>query len=206
MSIDKRLTLVASIACLALAMVPAISAAQTSTTFGVKGGLTSATVTVEDSDESFKQLLGAVAGVFFGLNVTDNLALQVEGLVSQRGARSNAGGSVDTTYRLAYLDVPVLARLGSTNTNGTHFHVFTGPQFSVLINAKQSTEGVSGSIDFKDELKSSDLGWTIGAGVEQGNLSLDARYTLGLVNINASPSDGVTKSRAFAVMVGFRLQ
>jgi len=206
MCIVKRLTSIGSIALVTLVLAPAIAAAQSSTTFGVKAGLTAATVKVDDSEGSFKRLLGAVGGVFIGHNLSDNLALQVEGLASQRGTKTNFGSGAETTYRLTYIDVPVLARFGNTTTNGTHFHVFTGPQFSFLMSAKESTDGVSGSIDLKDELTSSDIGWTVGAGVEQGSLSLDARYTLGLKNINGSPSDPVTKSRAFAVMVGLRLR
>jgi opacity protein-like surface antigen len=143
--------------------------------------------------------------VFLGTNVSDNLSLQVEGLVSQRGVKG-LDGSVETTFRLAYLDVPVLARFGNTTAGETHFHIFTGPQISFLLSAKESTEGISGSIDFKDELKSNEFGWTIGAGVEKGNVGVDLRYTHGLTNIDDSASDGAVKNRTLALMVGVRLK
>jgi len=195
-----------SLALAAVIMVPAIAAAQTApvTTFGVKAGINSSTLS-SDPDADLSQKIGMVGGVFVGRSINDRFGMRVEGLFSQRGAKEQIGSS-DTSVNLTYFDVPVLAVIGNTTTDGTHFHAFTGPQASFLISANVKEEDSDITVDLKDEVKGVDFGWTLGAGVERGRASLDVRYTIGLTNANDSVSDASIKNRTFAVMVGYRLK
>ena len=59
--------------------------------------------------------------------------------------------------------------------------------------------------DLDEETESFDFGWTAGVGADMGRVTLDARYTMGLMNIDKTGDDTI-KNRTFSVMVGFRLK
>jgi outer membrane immunogenic protein len=187
-------------------MLPSVAAAQTAypTTFGLKAGVNSSTLNSDDDLLDVGSLWGAVAGAFVGKNMSENLSLQLEGLFSQRGAKDNTFGD-DAKIRLTYLDVPVTARFGSTTANNMHFHAFTGPQLGIKLSSKYTDDNDT-DVDLDDSLKSWDFGWTFGAGVEMNRVSLDARYTLGLTNIDESDTDSSLKNRTFTVLLGYRFK
>lgn len=188
-----------------LAFLPVAAYAQTPVSFGMKAGLNASTLHPDDATSlDLSTIWGGVAGVFVGANVTDHIGLQVEALASQRGAKVDTGLST-TSVRLTYIDVPVTIRYGRTDTDRAHFHVFTGPQVSFKVKT-DSTDPVFGATDIDDEVESTDFGWTFGAGVEQGAWGVDARYTLGLMNVNSSPADPAVKNRTFSLMVGYRFK
>lgn len=191
----------------AATLFPVVAAAQYApATFGFKAGVNSSTLSLNNSPiPEVSPIWGAVGGVFVGKNMSENFGLQLEALVSQRGAKEDASASVGT-IRTNYLDVPLTARFGSTSSSNMHFHVFTGPQFGLLLQAEVTDEPLDVKRDIKDDLKSWDLGWTLGAGVEMNRLSLDARYTLGLTNINKFDSDGELKNRTFTFLLGYRFR
>jgi len=202
MSTNHRSIRLSSLALAALVLVPAVAAAQTAplTTFGVKAGVNVATLSSEDSTAELGQKIGLVGGVFVGRSINDRFAMRAEGLFSQRGAKQTIG-SIENDVTLTYFDLPLLAVFGNTTTEETRFNVFTGPQASFLVSAKDDFGGFN-----DDEVKGVDFGWTLGAGVERGRASLDVRYTLGLTNADNSASDASIKNRTFAVMVGYRLK
>lgn len=187
-------------------MLPSVAAAQSvyPTTFGLKAGVNSSTLSSDDDLLDVGSLWGAVAGAFIGKNITDNLGIQLEGLFSQRGAKDNTFGD-DAKIRLTYLDVPLTARFGSTTANNMHFHAFTGPQLGIKLSSKY-TDDADTDVDLDDQVKSWDFGWTVGSGVEMNRVSLDARYTLGLTNIDDSDSGSSLKNRAFTVLLGYRFR
>ena len=188
-------------------MLPSMAAAQSvyPTTFGLKAGVNSSTLSTDDDLLDVGSRWGAVAGAFVGKNITDNLGIQLEGLFSQRGANDKTSG-VDNSLRLTYLDVPLTARFGSTSANNMHFHAFTGPQLGIKLSAKAKDDFLGTEIDLDDEVKSWDFGWTVAAGVEMNRVSLDARYTLGLTNIDNSDTDSSLKNRTFTVLLGYRFR
>jgi opacity protein-like surface antigen len=196
---------IAASALVLVAVVPSAAAAQTSpVTFGVTAGVTLSDVNASDSS-TFTKLWGAAGGIFVGRNFNPNVGLQVEALAVQRGAADDST-TADATFRLTYIDVPVLLRVGPTSTNDMHFHVFTGvvPGFRMKADVKDNTSGVS--VDLKDNTKSMDLGWTIGAGAERGALSLDVRYTMGLMNINDTETGAEYKNRSAMLKIGYRFR
>ena len=197
------------LAILAIAvLLPAAATAQTRRTtrvrtgvwnVGVLGGVTLSTFSTAN-DTPLKQVLGAQAGVFADRGINRNVGVRGEVLITQRGAKNEANAN---TMRLAYLDVPLMVRVGPTTTNETHFHAFTGLTPGFLLKTSTTTGGaLAGGIS--TDVKSFDLGWLIGAGVEQHALSLDARYTFGLVNVNNVPTQVEYKNRSFSVNVGYR--
>jgi hypothetical protein len=197
MSIRAR---VLSLAVALMVIVPAAAKAQMSPgSAGIKGGINSATLS-NDTDESLDQLIGGVGGVFVGRDINKNFGLQLEGLYSMRGAKAEGG---DAKIKLNYIDVPVLARLGSQSANGNKFYAFTGPQASFKVTSEVEFLGETDDLD--DDVESFDFGWTAGVGADMGRVTLDARYTMGLMNIDKTGNDTI-KNRTFSVMVGFRLK
>jgi opacity protein-like surface antigen len=188
-------------------ILPSVAAAQTPypTTFGLKAGVNSSTLSSDDDLLDVGSRWGAVAGGFVGRNISENLGIQLEGLFSQRGANDKSRGG-DTSLRLTYLDLPLTARFGSTTANNMHFHAFTGPQLGIKLSAKAKDDFLDTEIDLDDDVKSWDFGWTVGAGVEMNRVSLDARYTLGLTNIDNFDANSSTKNRTFTVLLGYRFQ
>jgi hypothetical protein len=199
----------AIVAILAIAaLIPASAAAQTRRTtrvrtgvwnMGVLGGVTLSTLST-DNNTPLKQVAGAQAGVFADRGINRNVGVRVEVLISQRGAKNEANAN---TMRLAYLDVPLMVRVGPTTTNETHFHAFTGLTPGFLLKTSTTTGGaLAGGIS--TDVKSFDLGWVIGVAVEQHAWSVDGRYTLGLVNVNNVPTQVNYKNRSFSFNVGYR--
>lgn len=182
-------------------LLPAAAAAQTyPATFGVMGGATFSKISTDD-DIDLKNVWGAQAGVFADKGFTPSLGGRIEVLISQRGAKNDF---TNNTVRFAYLDVPVLVRIGNTSGNRMHFHAFTGltPSFLLKTDASNGTF-LSGDIN-TEQAKSFDLGWVFGAGVEQNAWTFDARYTFGLMNLNDAPLGAEYKNRALSLNIGYR--
>lgn len=191
------------------ALIPATAAAQTRRTTrvntnhvwntGIMGGLTLSNISTTNGPD-LKQVVGAQAGVFADRAINPNVGVRVEVLVTQRGAKNEG---TDNSMRIAYLDVPLMVRVGPTSTNDMHFHAFTGLTPGFRLKTTTTTGGaVAGGIS--TQVKPFDLGWVVGAGVEQHAWSLDGRYTFGLMNVNDIPTDVKYKNRSLSFNVGYR--
>ena len=186
----------------AILTLPAIAAAQTPLTVGVKGGVNIATLKLEDDEDNpdIKSLVGAVAGLFVGKQINDTFGWRLEGLFSQKGAKDEETGE-DAKFKLTYVDVPLLLTLGPSSSSDTRFNVFAGPQLSFNTKAEEEVAGVD--FDRDEDVKSTDVGLVLGAGLERGRVTADARYVLGLTEINEG--GGGVKNRTFTVMIGIKL-
>jgi len=180
-----------------LASTPA--AAQT---FGVKGGVNLATQTSADDGSALDPRAALVAGAFVRLPVVSWLDLQVEGLYAMKGAKLDFQG-VKSTLAIDYLEVPALARL-RIGSGRRHYFVAGGPSVALRLRAKTRTRfsGASEELDIADQIERLDYGVAAGGGVEIGSLVFDARYTLGLRNIDKAEGSS-TKNRAISITAGF---
>ena len=177
--------------------------------YGVKGGLNLSNLAGDIEDT--KSLLGAHVGAFAEIKITDKFSVQPELLFSMQGAKqeytyfeSFDGFTIEetekVTIKLSYLNLPIMAKFYATEK----FSFEAGPQIGFIMSAKvdydytyretfggiTEIETESGSEDIKDDLKSIDFGFGFGAGYKfTENLSLGARYTLGLSSI-AKDFDG----------------
>jgi len=155
--------------------------------FGAKAGLNLANVHVSPSEPgtSFKMSPNVNVGVLAYLPLAGKLGLQPEVIYSGQGAKVTSG-SEDGTYRLGYINVPVLVKY----KDASGFFFEAGPQIGFLLNAKAKSQGVS--VDAKDAFKSADFAASFGLGYQfPFNVGIDARYNLGLNNI-AKDSEGST--------------
>jgi hypothetical protein len=164
--------------------------------FGLKGGLNIAGVHIEnganpDARPSF--YLGGLAHI----HLTKYFALQPEIMYSGQGFKQTAAG-IDYKYRLNYINIPVLAQLMA----GDGFRIETGPQLGILAAAHLKSGNTS--TDIKDSYKSVDVAWVIGLGyIFHSGFGIDARYNLGLSNINDVSATKVN-NRVFAAGIFYQ--
>jgi hypothetical protein len=197
------IVVLSSLSSVAAAQTP-VSGADSRVTIGLKAGLNYSELKIEDDSLPLKPILDPVGGVYVARNLSPNLGIQVEALLGRKGAQDD-DDPAEGRYRFTYIDVPLTVSLGSGPGRRAQFRVFTGPQASFLLGADEVNFRLDVSRDISDEVKTVDFGWTVGAGVSMQRLSLDARYTHGLININTAGGSWV-KQRTATVLMGFRLR
>jgi hypothetical protein len=135
---------------------------------------------------------------------------------------------------LDYVEIPVLARL--TFGDKIRFFVDAGPYFGYLVRARALTRGTSAlfldeagtqpivippdteplivdlgaTTNVKDSLKRTNFGLSGGGGLicplGPGDLSLEARFQLGLTTLQKNPeTDGHSQTGAVVISLGYRL-
>jgi len=171
------------------------------TAFGLKGGLNLSTLNLQDPAETYNSKTGYHAGVFVRVK-TGNIGFQPELLLyTQNGdIQSTAFGKAQESF--TYLTLPIMLKFYPVA--GLNFQV--GPQFGFLLDGERKYESFLGSAteDIKDHYESSDISVSLGAGYDFGiGLSLDARYNLGIKDINNAANGEPVKSRVFMLSLGW---
>ena len=156
------------------------------TQFGVKGGVNLSTVRGDDIGEK-NELTSFHLGLFMEIPISERFSFQPEVLYSGQGYNmtdNNAFiGEVD--YKLDYIQVPLMAKVYIIKG----FYAEAGPQFGFKV--KEEIDFKSGSddndiiINSEDsQIKGFDTSLALGTGYKFDNgLSLSARYTHGLTSI-----------------------
>jgi len=150
--------------------------------FGIKGGLNLYNIH-NDNGANYDTRTSFNLGLLAHFHLNKVFAVQPELVYSQQGAKFNDAG-VETTLKLGYINVPIM--LQYMFDNGFRFEA--GPQVGFLTSAKAVTGKTS--VDFKDNLNTVDFALGIGAGYinPPTGFGVDARYNLGLTNINKNSS------------------
>ncbi len=153
--------------------------------FGIKGGLNVSDIHLSNGPD-YDPVVGLHAGVLAHIHLTKRFALQPEVFYSTHGAHYK-NGPFDTRYNLGYIQVPVLLQYMFLNG----LRVQAGPQLGFLVHAKSKTGNIKE--DFKNDLNTVDFGLATGASYQVPNtgFGFDARFNLGLSEIN---KDGNVKS------------
>jgi hypothetical protein len=186
-----------SIAAAAMMMISTAQAQHTSvhSALGIKGGLNIYNLET-DPDNNYDSKIGFNAGLLGHVHLSENWALQPEITYSSQGAKTTVAGT-DYKLNLGYINVPVLVQYMFDNG----FRIEAGPQVGFLINAKAKAGSVE--TDAKDNFKTVDFG--IGAGLSYVHpptgFGIDARYNLGLSNINDNSSINEVKNRGAQIGV-----
>jgi len=183
---------------------------------GPKAGMNLASLTgdaVEDSESK----TGFAGGVFFMYKFSDMFAIQPEAYYSMKGATDKMdfgeGVTVDLTYTLDYIEVPLLLKL-LIPIQGSSINpaIFAGPSvgFKSTAKLKAEYEGDSEEEDIEN-VTSTDFGLVFGGGlgfpIGKNELGFDVRYIMGLATIDdTEDSDDVKNSVInFNVYFGFTL-
>lgn len=170
--------------------------------YGVKAGINVSSIS---NDSDIKSKVGLNLGVFAEYAVNDIFGIRPEIVYSQQGFRYK-----DTDYkesdRLNYLNIPILAKLYLPNG----FSIELGPQFGFLLAAnakwedKSSGTTESGTDSFSEYVNKFDFAAAIGASYEfNSNISVSARYNLGLSNINKDNNLDTNKNRVLQIGVNY---
>lgn len=175
--------------------------------YGVKAGVlwTTLDLTIPDFIISENQQIGFTAGFFGSTRLGGPLYLDLEVLVTTKGAKYDFA-DFENELRLTYLELPVLARVGVLRAGAVTAYVSGGPSFAFKLKEVQKEAGEETSVD--DEVKKWDVGIAMGGGVSFGSWVVDARYTLGLIDIvdvdTAGFAEPTAKNRAISVTFGYR--
>lgn len=141
--------------------------------------------TDELDDKNMK--LGFGVGLFYRAYLSDNFSIQPEIGFTQKGstfAYDNFFSSGEFRGTLNYVEVPVLFNLHLTD----NFHIGAGPHVATLLNASlknvDSDGSVTGEEEFnRDNFTTMDYGFSVDAGLDFDNVSVGARYNIGLNNV-----------------------
>ena len=170
------------------------------TAFGLKGGLNLSEIKIDDPEASYNSKTGYHAGIFVR-GKFDKVAIQPELLLyTQRGDFSGPGYS--GTEDFTYLTVPLMLKFYPLM--GLNLQV--GPQFGFLLDGERTSDTIIGTIkqDIKDQYESSDFAVSAGAGYDFSfGLSIDARYNIGVKDINNATNGDEAKSRVFLISIGW---
>jgi hypothetical protein len=188
--------------------------AQERSAFGAQVGYSRADLTGEASD-LVESRQGAITGVYLHLPVNPVVSVRPELLFSLKGGRtvaliSGTSTLADIDIELAYLELPVLARL--TLPGGrVRPAIFGGPSAGVQIGcdvlftfSPDSTSRMTCGQDDVSQVRQWDLGWIAGAAIEmhlpRTTLALQGRYSAGFRSILEGNVE--LRNRGIAVLFG----
>ncbi len=199
-----------AIALIATFLFPGAVFGRKLTEIGLKAGLSIADYKGGWPDTDSR--MGFCGGAFITCSINEMFAVQTEFLFSMKGAdlgekvRTDEFGNIIETSSvrevLNYLEIPVLGKLSVLPQSCVKPNLFAGPSFALKLSGKHKVGSQETDIEY---LKDTDYGLVLGGGVDfelgQGQLTVDARYTLGLAKIYDSGID--VKNRAISVMLGY---
>lgn len=185
-----------------IAMVESASA-QVQFSLGIKGGVNFASVNVTNAQATWDGKTGFHGGAFALFKVTA-FAVQPELIFSQQGSTVTLN-TQDLNANFSYLNVPIMAKfylpLG--------LNLQLGPQFGFLTSAESDYNPITNtptSTDLTEYYKNSDFSVGMGVGWDLPfGLTIDARYNLGISEINDNASLEAAKNQVFQLSVGYKL-
>lgn len=177
--------------------------AQVQFSLGIKGGVNFASVNVTNAQATWDGKTGFHGGAFALFKVTA-FAVQPELIFSQQGSTVTLN-TQDLNANFSYLNVPIMAKfylpLG--------LNLQLGPQFGFLTSAESDYNPITNtptSTDLTEYYKNSDFSVGMGVGWDLPfGLTIDARYNLGISEINDNASLEAAKNQVFQLSVGYKL-
>lgn len=156
---------------------------------GIKAGVNVASTTNNVSGESSSKA-GLHAGLLAHIHLTPEFSLQPEVMYSQQGGKVS-----DVNLTLHYINIPLLLQYNFSNG----FRLQTGPQVGFLVGVSDKINGNTSNVFSSNDFKNTEFAWSFGLSyLSYSGLGVDARYNLGLSQINDLPaSAGKTKNRVF---------
>lgn len=155
---------------------------------GFKIGVNYANVSGDvDADARTRLHLGAV--LEFPLNY--RTFIQAELLYSAQGYEENA--VTENEISLNYLALPIIGKYEIISG----FSMETGPRFATLTSVTDSQD--TDTTEFYNSFSDFDFGWDFGLGFKfESGMYLQARYTLGLSNINNVANSAISYQNSVA--------
>ncbi len=187
-----------------------------SLSFGIRTGINSATVNVEDEsglNVEPESRTGLDIGLMLEIGLTEDFSIQPEIHYMQKGFEQVfeiLGDEFESELSLNYLEIPILAKysFGSETVRG---FVNAGPSLGYALSGK-TIESFNGDkeetdLDFEEEEFSRlDFSFALGGGIGfktgPATIFVDVRYLLGLSNLDDSENDTTVRNRGLGFAVG----
>jgi len=195
---------------------------------GPVAGVNFATVSGDDVANT-KSRTAFLFGAFAEIPLSRIFSIQPEALYTMKGPKIE-DTDINASLKISYVEVPLLLRVniptsGSSSLDlfqgtsgggvGVRPHIYAGPAVAFKASCKLSGEEGSSSLDMTCKEAESDLDfaafkgldWSavFGGGLDIGDFTLGARYTMGLGNIidqqGSETSD--VKHRVFSIYAGY---
>jgi len=173
--------------------------------FGIKGSfILSSEATTSSSkgngsiNSTSGQLAGFSTGIFAAVPLGGGIFISPELVYTIKGAKyTGANQFYSYAYKdnLGYINLPLLLKFKPSQAAG--LNIYAGPEFGYLVSAKDKSSGSIGPYSGSSEsnvyknFKPFDLDLDFGLGFDfSRNVGIDARYSLGLVNISKNYGSG----------------
>lgn len=197
---------------------------------GIKAGLSFATMAERGEDFSFddvesRAIIAPVIGLTFDMNLSDIITIQPELIYTQLGGKNTLnllGTQTVTSYRINYLELPVLAKVtfGNADRTGLGFYLAAGPWIGYALSGRRNiVSTANGTIlfdserrytfDDEDDQRRLNYGMIGAVGLSFGKAILDVRYNYGFNNLldddadNNNDNSPVLQSRGVALTLGY---
>lgn len=197
----------ASIFALFLVLLLASSSAKAArVSGGLKGGLNVATLSGADATDA-EAITGAVIGWYVRVVLNERFSVQPELLFTRNGAKADTL-DIEGTIKLNYAELPVLIRYSFPTGEKIMPSLFVGPAVSGLLSAKAEAEvgGKTRSIGIESEISDFDLsviiGGDVGFSVGRPQITIEARYKIGLSSIDDTGQNADVTNRVFSALIG----
>jgi hypothetical protein len=179
--------------------------AQITMGYGVIAGVNVSTLSGNAGEGVSKNMrTGGTFGGFVSFLLSESLSFEPQILYSMEGVNlsaTNEEGTVEPELKIDMVRIPVLLRFGPVGTTGGYF--IAGPSIGILTRAKFSVPGEPDQ-DLKDGLKKADAALLVGGGFTTARFLIEARYTIGITDLNRVQGGEVNSSRVLSILVGGR--
>lgn len=158
--------------------------------YGLRLGMNIASTSSESSEFDTNPRTGLVIGFAYGMQLSRNTPLWLEvGLqYSEKGGKTHQDGD-KVTYRLGYLQLPVVAKYSFNIDDDLYIQPFFGGYLSVGITGKMKNYATRESESVFDNMKRFDGGLRGGCGLEYKMMYVEVGYDFGLANISKDDFD-----------------
>ncbi len=164
---------------------------------------TSFSVDPEPNSAEYSSRFGFGIGAVLDRPMTGQWDLHAEPMFMQKGGNADISGD-DVKLKVSYFELPIMIKYNFQPSIMLVPYAMAGPSLGYLLSAKAKFD--RGEDDVKDQFENVDfsLGFGGGVSIPKGDLALfaEARYLLGLVNINAEDDVITVKNRGLQVLFG----
>jgi hypothetical protein len=198
----------------ALALLAPAAAGAVSIEKGVKAGVNLASFRGDFADIADPNLkAGFVGGAFVAFGFAPDLAIQVEGLFSMKGAKlpwvrvDLEGNPVhESSVSLSYLEVPVLLRGTLLRTAAVQPMYYLGPTIGISLGGTFTSDSPAVLDQDLTDLKALDFGFALGAGagfkLGGRRVLTELRYTTGFGDIYDLEGNLESINQVFSLTAG----
>ena len=170
-------------------------------------GLNLSTVTLKTKGLSSKPEtpVGIHFGGFFEIPLESNLSLEPSLLFSAKGSNYKID-TVAISLSPIYIEVPVIA-IYSFGSDAVKISLFAGPYFAwgvggYKIESGDKLKNISFGSSKNNDLKSFDIGFNFGAGINFKGLLISAQYGIGLSNLApVTINDSEIKNKVIGISI-----